>query len=192
MWSRQNQLAWLAVAGSLVLVAWWSLNRVQHEKLFLFPLPFDRAPFAVEIHDATSVARTWTIPALVFLAVATTAVAGHERTSPVAAAIGWVRRLRELLRMHPKLCVVFAVASLADFISTAIYFHWHRIDDELHPGIKLVTYAFGLSLGCLAGKGIQALLALAIGAVFPKMARPILIVLIVAYGAAAVWNLALD
>lgn len=192
MMSGRNQSAWLAVAGSLLLTAWWSLNRVQNEKLFLFPLPFDRSPFAVEIKDASTAARTWTIPALMFLAIATAAVAIHERTSPVTAAIGFGRRMRELFHRHAKLCALFAVASVADFISTTVYFHLHRIDDELHPGIKLVTYAFGLSIGCLAGKTIQAVLALTLGAIFPRFARPSLIVLIVAYGAATAWNLALS
>ena len=81
--------------------------------------------------------------------------------------------------------------SAADFVSTVVYFYSHRIDDELHPGIKLVTYAYGLSLGCLVGKAIQACLALMLCAAFPKIARPILVVLIVAYAAAAAWNLSL-
>lgn len=187
----RNQLTWIAVGCCLWLTAWFSLDRVRNEKLFLFPLPFDRAAFAVEIHDASTAARTWTIPALVFLFVATAATAVSVRDDPVEATGKFCRRLRSQFQLHPKLCWLFAVASVGDFISTALYFHFHRIDDELHPGIKLVTYAYGLSIGCLIGKFIQALLAFIMCAAFPNIARSILIVLIVAYGTAAPWNLAL-
>ena len=93
--------------------------------------------------------------------------------------------------MHPRLCALFAVACIADFVSTLVYFRTHRIDDELHPGIKLFTYAYGLSIGCLIGKAVQVLLSLILCAVYSKIARAILIVLIAAYAAAAVWNLVL-
>jgi hypothetical protein len=187
----RHHFAWLIVAGCLVLIAWLSLNRVQNEKLFLFPLPFDRAPFAAEVRDASAAARTWMIPALVFLAVIVAAIATSVRAGPVEAARRLWQRLSAVLHLYPKLCGLFAAASSADFVSTALYFHSHRIDDELHPGIKLVTYAYGLSVGCFLGKAIQAILALTVCAAFPEIARPTLFVLIVAYAAAAAWNLLL-
>ena len=84
---------------------------------------------------------------------------------------------------------MFVLASLADFLSTIWFFHTGRIDDELHPAIKLFAYAFGPSIGALLGKGLQAFLALWVCSAFPKFGRPLLIVLAVAYSVAAVWNM---
>jgi hypothetical protein len=190
--STRHQLAWLLIAAGIVAIAWFPLNRVENAKLFLFALPFDRNPFSVEFSDAAAAARTWKIPALVFLAVVTAAIALTERSGPVDAVRQHWHRVRGLLQLHPRLSLLLALASAADFVSTLLHFQNHRIDDELHPGIKLVTYAFGLSLGCLIGKAIQAVLALLIGASFPKVARPTLVILIVAYTSAAVWNLLLE
>ena len=140
--SGRDQFAWLTLAGVLLLVAWLTLDRVQNEKLFLFALPFDRAPFAVEVSDASAATRIWTIPALAFLAVANVAVAVSQRVGPIESVRRHWPRVCALVERHPGLCVLFGVASAADFVSTLMYFHSHRIDDELHPGIKLVTYAY--------------------------------------------------
>ncbi|MBI3860916.1 MAG: hypothetical protein HY290_03375 [Planctomycetia bacterium] len=197
----RDRLAWLAIAATLLLVAWFSLRRVENGNLFLIRLPFDRDPYALEIHDATVTAHAWLWPALAFLAIGAAAIAarntafrqparrtGFSRSPVEATRILW-QRLRDLVSQHPRFCAVFAAACTADFLSTLYFFHTRRIDDELHPGIKLFTYAYGLSIGCLAGKAIQALLALSLCAVFPKAARTVLPILIIAYAAAAVWNL---
>lgn len=128
------------------------------------------------------------VPALAFLAIAASAVAGAAHTGPFKAAHRFWHRLAALWQAHPWLCRLFLAACIADFLSTARYFHAHRIDDELHPGIKLVTYAFGLSVGCLLGKLIQALLAAGICSLVGKLDRPLLVVLIIAYDSAAIWN----
>ncbi len=187
----RHRLEWAVLAGVVLLVAWLSLRRLQHEKLFLIRLPWDRAPLTFELHDAADAARTWMWPALIFLVVALTTIAATEQHGPLAAAVKLWRRLGHLFRLHPRLCGLFAVACGADCISTLVYFHSHRIDDELHPGIKLFTYAYGLSIGCFAGKAMQALLALVLCAAYPRISRPILIVLIAAYTFASIWNLCL-
>ena len=186
----RHRIAWASASGIVLLGAWLSLRGLQYEKLFLIQLPWDRAPLAFEVRDAADAAQTWMWPTLIFLAVALTAITASEPAGPVTAGRKLGRRLRELLRLHPRLCSIFAAACVADFVSTLMYFHSHRIDDELHPGIKLFTYAYGLSIGCLVGKAVQALLALIICAIFPTHSRAILVTLLVAYVAAAVWNLA--
>jgi hypothetical protein len=181
--------AWLLLGTITLTAAWFALDRVQNGRLFLIRLPFDREPLAAERDDAARAAQTWKIPALAFLAVAACAIAASARSGPAEAARRLWERLRGFFRTHRWLCALFIIACTADFLSTAHYFHAHRVDDELHPAIKLVTYAFGLSIGCLLAKLIQALLALAICALFPKIARPVLVILIIAYSAATTWNL---
>ncbi len=80
------------------------------------------------------------------------------------------------------------MACIADFASTAHYFRKFGITDEYHPGIKLVTYAWGRFVGCLIAKTIQGLLVLLMCALFPRFARIMLVVAVVAYTAAAIWN----
>ena len=50
--SARHRLEWASIAIVAVLVAWLSLHRLQHEKLFLIRLPWDRAPLTFELHDA--------------------------------------------------------------------------------------------------------------------------------------------
>jgi uncharacterized membrane protein len=166
-----------------------SLNRVRHGELFLFRLPIDRKPLTFELHDAAASAAFWTGPALVFLGVASVALAGTVRISPWKSVEEICSRVTRMFRSSPVLCGLFTVACLADLISTWLFFRAHRIDDELHPGIKLMTYAYGLSVGCVIGKAVQGLLAVLLCVAFPNGARAILIVLTIAYCAAAVWNI---
>lgn len=186
--SRRSRVAWLAVGLALLAGAWFSLNRVRHGELFLFHLPIDRSPLAFELQDAVATAQTWTVPALVFLTVVSLAVVGTVRTAPSQAIVEIWSGLVRLYRSSPVLCRLFTVACLTDLISTWHFFRAHRIDDELHPGIRLMTYAYGMSVGCVIGKAVQGLLAVLLCVAFPKGTRAILIVLSIAYFAAAVWN----
>jgi hypothetical protein len=185
----RHRLAWLALCAILLLAAWKSLDLVQQGRLFLICLPFDREPSSLEIRDAVTRARQWTLPALLFLGIASLVIVLTVRTGPTDALREIMRKVRELSHMQAALCAVFAFACAADLLSTLWYFHRYSLEDELHPGIKLVTFAWGLTVGCLAAKGIQASLVLLVCTLFPKIARPILIVTTVAYFAAAIWNL---
>jgi hypothetical protein len=181
--------AWFLVASIVLGLAGFTLARVRNQQLFLLRLPFDRAPFSAEIRVASQTARTWMFPALLFLAIAIAAVAVGSGRNPIAFAGTIGDHFRILWRTYPRICGLFLLACLADLISTVHYFHAYRIDDELHPGIKLVTYAFGLSIGCLIGKTIQAVLGLSICAFLPRIARPVLVALTLTYTAAMAWNL---
>jgi hypothetical protein len=184
----RSRVAWLAVGLALLAGAWFSLNRVRNGELFLFHLPIDRRPLTFELHDAAASAAFWTAPALVFLAISSAALAGAVRVCPWTAVEEICGRVTRMYRSSAILCGFFTLACVTDLISTWLYFRAHRIDDELHPGIKLMTYAYGLSVGCFIGKAIQGLLAVLVCVAFPKGARAILIVLTIAYFAAAVWN----
>jgi hypothetical protein len=184
----RNRLNWLAIACLVILAAWVSLRRVQEGELFLFRLPIDREPFDFELQDASATARIWNLPALLFLAVAALATLAVVRAGPLESARSLRRRLGSHIKAHAILCPLFFLACLADLVSTLWYFHEYSVEDELHPGIKLVTYAWGLSVGCAAAKLIQAVLVLLVCTLVPRIARLVLVFATVGYAVAAAWN----
>ena len=94
--------AWSVVGMALLLLAWWSLVRVERGELFLFSLPIDRSPSVFEVRDAAITARNWRIPTLVFL-VSLVAVTGFiAKKGPFDVCAGITGQLRALLRSHPK------------------------------------------------------------------------------------------
>jgi len=187
----RNRLAWLALCAIVLLVAWQSLALVQQGHLFLIRLPFDREPSILEVRHAVTTARQWSFPALLFLSLASFAIVLTVQIGLIDALRVVVQRIRDLFRMRPVLCVLFGLGCVADLSSTLWYFRSYGLEDELHPAITLVTFAWGLTMGCVAAKGIQASLVLLVCALFPKIARPVLIVTTIAYAAAAAWNLGL-
>jgi hypothetical protein len=186
--ATRNRLNWLAIACLVLLAAWMSLRRVQQGDLFLFRLPIDRQPLDLEKQDAAAAARTWTIPALSFLAVTAIATLAVARTGPFDSARHLRCRLSSLVRTHTIVFALFLLACLADFLSTLWYFHEYSVEDELHPAIKLVTYAWGLSVGCAAAKMIQAALVLLVCTSIPRIARLVLVLTTAGYAVAAAWN----
>jgi len=185
----RNRVAWLAFGITLLWVAWLSLKHVESGELFLFQLPFDpMKPFDGEVADAVKTARRWTVPALAFLAVASLAILFSVRLGPIDAIDALRLRCRQLADERTGLCLLLFLACIVDFVSTASYFRKFGIADEYHPGIKLITYAWGRFLGCLIAKTIQGLLVLVICALFPRIARATLLLAITAYTAAAIWN----
>jgi hypothetical protein len=185
----RTHLSWLTIAIPIIVAAWLSLDKIQNGNVYLIRLPFDRQPSDREIQEAAEAARLWKLPALMFLSLSSIALSSTVKAGPLEA-IGILRqRLAELLRGRAVLCTLFAGACLADFLSTWWYFHEYGMEDELHPGIKLVTYAWGPSAGCLAAKSIQAGLMLLVCVLFPRIAGIALAITTVAYSCAAIWNL---
>src|SRR5262249_26041181 len=80
--TNHNRIAWLVVGAIVLLAAWKSLERLQDGRLFLFRRPFDREPSGLETRDAAATARQWTLPALLFLAIASLALMLTLRTGP--------------------------------------------------------------------------------------------------------------
>ena len=86
--------------------------------------------------------------------------------------------------------IVFAIAVLADLITTVRFFHSKGIVFELHPGIRLFGYAYGRSVGPVLGKSVQALGLLAVACLLsPRGANGLLIIASAAGGLAAIHNL---
>jgi hypothetical protein len=174
---------------TVIVAAWLSLDRLQNGSLFLIRLPFDRPPSDRDVRDAVEAAQRWTWPAGLVLSLSSIAFLSTVNAGPLET-IGFLRqRLAQLFRGRRILCATFAGACLADFLSTWWYFHEYGLEDELHPGIKLVTYAWGPSAGCLVAKLIQAGLVFLVCVLFPRIAWIVLLATTIAYCCAAVWNL---
>ena len=186
---NQIRLTWLTIAVAIILAAWLSLDRLQNGNVFLICLPFDRPPSDGDVRDAVEAARRWTWPAVLFLSLSSIALLSTVKAGPVDAVGILRRRFAELLRGQQILCGAFAGACLGDFLSTWWYFHEYGLEDELHPGIKLVTYAWGPSAGCVVAKLIQAGLVLLVCALLPRISRVALVTTTIAYCGAAAWNL---
>lgn len=192
--------AWMAFLVASVAAAWLLLYRLQHQRVFLIRFPFDREPVGAELADASLTAREWCIPTLLFLTVAIGAstISALNCRGDVCVCFGPLARIRQIwrglgtvCRAHPWLCGTFVASCVGDFISTVSFFHFHRITDELHPAIKLMTYAFGLTVGCFLGKFTQAMLALTVCSFLPTLRRSVLTALILSYTTATIWNLSL-
>lgn len=138
----------LVVTAILLLAAWAELHRVADGHLFALALPWDAPPSAIEMTDARITADDYLIPAVVFLSLAglVIAFAGSARLKAACR----MTRLRQLL------IAVFLLSVLADLMTTLWFFHDGGIDLELHPGIRLFGYAYGRTIGPVAGKLIQA------------------------------------
>src|SRR5262245_31527822 len=88
-------------------------------------------------------------------------------------------------------CLCFAASVIADLATTMWFFHTHGIEFELHPGIRLMGYAYGRTIGPFAGKTIQAIGILLVSVLMPEQWRgKLLLLAAIGYFAAAVYNLA--
>jgi hypothetical protein len=181
-------MSWIALAATVAIMAHCALSRLHCGKLFLFALPRDRAAWDAEMIDAARTAQIWQIPALAFLAVGSISVCLRASRGPMATFASVSRQAAALRRRHTVWVALFTVACVLDFASTAICCHRYGAIDEIHPGVRLVIYAFGLTSGVLAGKTIQALFVLVIAAMVPRVARPLLATASVLYLLAAAWN----
>lgn len=186
--SRRQKLRWLPFMAGLLLVAGILLGRLLSEHLFLFPLPVDREPFPNELADAAATARTWIIPALVLLFVVGITAALTSRAGPIDTSRDLASRIGRLGAERPWLVTLFSIACLFDFYTTWAYAQKFSMADELHPAIKLVAYALGITCGVAAAKAIQVGLVLIVAALWPSAARTLILVLTAGYAVAAAWN----
>lgn len=188
MSSASTKAVWFCLSVAVIVAANDSLSCLNRGRLFLFAVPPDRAPWDAEIDDAANMSQIWRAPALAFLAISSAAVCLRAPRGPMASARIVCRCVRTLAALHPRLIAGFVVACAADFVSTSLYCHRYGVIDEIHPGMRLVIYAYGLTTGVLLGKAIQALLLLVIAVILPRLTRPMLVMTIVGYALAAVWN----
>lgn len=186
--TRRGSLRWLPGIALILFAAGFLLHRVHSGQLFIVSFPWDREPAVFEVQDAQATARMWFNPALLFLFIGGTTVALTSRSTPLVACRLLTQKIAALVRAQAWLVAFFAMACLLDFYTTWAYALRFQLEDELHPGIKLVTYALGITVGVAVGKAIQAGLMLAIAALWPRACRVLLLFATVGYFAAAAWN----
>ena len=96
-------------------------------------------------------------------------------------ARGYFRELRAFL-------AVALIAALADLASTIYFMLKHGVDAELHPAIRMVSWAFGPIVGPVLSKVCQ-LAALGLVTLYlRRWAKPILIAASLFYTLAACYN----
>jgi hypothetical protein len=141
---------WLIAGLFLEASAVWLLNRLKRGRLFLFRLPWDAPASALEVAEAGVAARFYHLPALVVIAVlcGLAMIAWNRRAAGMAA-------IHELLKSRRWLIGLFLLCTIADMATTLIFFHRDGVDHELHPGIRLVSYSLGRTVGPLVTKVIQ-------------------------------------
>lgn len=176
---------WVIVCSLATLlityIAWTELQRVEDGRLFLFALPGETNPSRFEKTDARESAsnnKQLAAAALIAIGLLVT-VAGPKSISNLS-------KLRTTTRT---LLLLFAVAVVADLLSTILFFHQTGIDNELHPAIRLMGYRYGRTMGPIFGKVIQATGVLFVAAQLDTRGRWLIILVTVVYFAAAVYNL---
>lgn len=182
---HRQQSRWWIVFGLLLtvmiaVIAWLELQRVGDGRLFLFAVSWDAEPTAIEKHDARQSATDMQLPATAFLLVAGTAVSlsGPDRFQ------NWLPSTR----MQWLSVSVLLISALMDLGSTLWFFHDGGIDLELHPGIRLFGYAYGRTVGPIAGKLVQVVGILAVACWLGRSGRVLIVIVTVFYLAASIHN----
>lgn len=167
----------VSLAGAAIAVL--ELQRVKDGRLFMFSLPHEAVPSDVEIADAAESAIHNKYPAIAaILGIGLIiAVAG-----PFSYSSNWNFASHSLL-------VVFAVAVVADLLTTISFFHTQGIEHELHPAIRLFGYAYGRTIGPILGKTIQALGVVGVATLLGRRGSWLIGVVTVVYSVAAIYNL---
>jgi hypothetical protein len=147
---------WLSVGSGLFallaceMAAIWLLTRLKQRRLFVMSLPWDAPASMIEEAEASDAAQFYQLPAVIVIAVlwGLAAVAWRRRAEGMAAT-------RESLTGQRLILGLFLVGTVADIVTTLIFFHRDGVDHELHPGIRLASYALGRSIGPVVTKSIQ-------------------------------------
>jgi hypothetical protein len=179
--AKQNlRSLWVIVVALAVGYTWWQLKQIDEGHLFAFALPWDRPPIPAEIADAELSAQGYLIPAIVAVLVigcATWAIFPRLRFPVSKPSRGW--KLAAAL---------FLIATLADLLTTLAFFHRSGVNLELHPGIRLFGYAYGLTIGPITGKLVQAFGILLLAFLVGRAGIVLLAVVTFVYGIAAIHN----
>jgi len=144
----------------IILTTIWLLKRVESGELFLFQFSWDRAATPAEIQSSQLAARWYHTAALITVfAIRLLLPFFWSRITPEAGRQFW---------QNSGLFEILTLATVADLASTLWFFHVRGIDLELHPGLQLLSAALGLTVGPIAGKGIQWGGLVLIGMAFPR------------------------
>ncbi len=168
-------LTWLGVTLVFAGLATTELNRVARGDLFLFRADFDAVASSLERHDAKRSAVQWRLPA-VFTVLCCGALCYFSGPSTKAK------------RPASCLVVLFLLATAFDLFTTLWFFHEDGIDSELHPGVRLLGYAYGRTAGPILAKLIQATGILSLAVRLPRIANALLLGTAAVYTLAALYN----
>lgn len=169
-------LAWLGVTLLFAGLAVIELNRVARGDLFLLRADFDAVASSLERHDAHVSAVQWRLPA-----VLTVLCCG--------ALCYFLGRSAEAKRPASWLVVLFLLATAFDLFTTLWFFHEDGIDSELHPGVRLLGYAYGRTAGPMLAKLIQVAGILSLAVRLPRIANALLLGTAAVYTLAALYNM---
>lgn len=174
-------LVWSLALLILEGAAFVMLSRLRAGRLFLFALPWDAPASEWEITAATKSATTFHWPAIAVIAVIWALLAlGSAPSAPVGnEKRTWLWRSAFALLL---------LGTLADLVTTFAFFHRDGVDQELHPGIRLVSYSLGRSVGPIVTKLIQFSGIYLIGWRWPKIASILFAIAGAAYLAGAIYN----
>jgi hypothetical protein len=98
------------------------------------------------------------------------------------------KRFQDLTFRWP-LIAIFLIAGLADLATTLVFFHTQGVNYEVHPGIRLIGYAYGRTIGPILGKTFQIVGIVFISAIFPRFAVFLLCTASLFCGLAAIHNI---
>jgi len=180
---RRIQVAglWLLAAIGLMVIATSELHRVRSGRLFLFPTAFDNQPSIHELHDAEASARRWLLPALLAIGCACGLgyfLGSHRRD-------GSRQTIRRTWRTFS---VALLLAAALDLFTTLSFFHERGIDVELHPGVRLLGYAYGRTAGPVIAKTTQVVGILWLSERLPRGGNALLATTSLVYALAAAHN----
>lgn len=144
------------------------LSRLRSGHLFLLAIPGDAAASETEIADAALSAKLYSWPAYIVISVIWVLLASAWDRAPNSEA-NWAEYRTQLWRMR-WILGLFVIGTVADIATTLAFFHRDGVDQELHPGIRLVSYALGRSIGPIVTKLIQFAGVLLIASVFRRAA----------------------
>lgn len=171
-----------AVTLITIVVAYFELQRVATGNLLIVAMPWEPIASEFERRDAIQSATDYRLTALVALGAIGLVIAA---TGPL--------KLTQTGRPHAfaqKTIIVFSVAVLADLFSTVWFFHAQGIDFEFHPAIRLFGYAYGRTIGPIAGKLIQAAGILYVSVLLNERGNVLISLVSAAYLIAAIYNVA--
>ena len=185
-----SYVAVTSVGAATTLLACWLILRVRAGQLFLLSLGFEQDASNSELTDAQNTAEFYLPWAIVFLALLTLVVAFAVSRSSGTMFSDVSERLRKLFREHSILVTLLIFATLLDLVTTIIIAHRAGMEGEFHPGIRLVAYAFGRTIGVVGGKLFQCLAILVLSAYVSRFGPWLLLLASLAYLLGATINIA--
>jgi len=99
------------------------------------------------------------------------------------------RNLSDSLNRYWLLWVLLLLTAFLDYLSTLNFMFVDGIDTEANGVVRWFVYEFGVVVGVFLGKGLQVLAAIVFVSLTQKLARAVLLLLVLLNAAAVVNNL---